>query len=1014
MSFKRGPKPARPPPPKGGLALGGMSFKKLEQEEDGEDLTISDKYASVVQQARSQNAASSHAAAKMEASAPDSDTNAADEDRSSPLRKSVFEYKELLSGLKDRIHGKITKTIEDISGESSASASPDKEHPLAGPLSKSADKLLEKLAQDELASKSSTLTRNASTEPTSLVSAVMSDSPSELPRSSLVKSLDVPSRPPSVRPGTSSDSVSSTKPTDSAGQTKTVEEKGSGSADKSVSVQLSSLSTGENGENILVVEEHFKEPLEDFTGNPPPTGLTTSTSARPRSKLQSLKKKAPKTSATVSMSGLMRTPEEEVNLDIQNKSGSAKGTGSSGTHEGTDIKPSHSSGMIQRLTSHEGSLIPWQRLMAIVAAVFAYFIVPLPPFLSGLISGSLLTAFVLTVYKWLVQPPKPKEPMVLTPIEDLPPMQVPEMKDPTLEDGIYKGWMNEITHYNPDDYHINHTYSVFVTLEGSRLRLQRPKTPVPRRAMHDENIPIPHFIHQRHFELKGSRVFLMPPGLVKKRVWSKKYPLCLALAEEGTKSRNSSADSASDRAESPPLGAKNDMGFEIVSEEKCDSSVLFLFARTGREKEEWFRRFEAAVQGKALGNHIMEMRRAIERKQRQQQQHRRMGSDSSGRQRHNSSDSQSSSASEATELAETEPSDPLLDFTKYMGHLMPAGAFSRLMSPAHAAKSDTKDGERVPRLPFTGSIICDSQLYWLNALIGRCFFDFLRDTWWAEKVKDKLQRKLSKIHVPYFIEELQVTAIDMGKEMPVIRRAANPYLDERGFWVELDVSYGGSFQMTIETKMNLMKLKRSTQKANIPVASLVANYVHLYLIVGCIMRPVFVSRSPVTDSEEEDSAESSTDEEEEATSPEEREGGGGSKKLLKYLDKLTQSKYFQQATEYKYIKRAMENVSNTPLQLAVQLKSLVGKLAVNVPPPPSDRLWYGFRGSPRLWLAAKPQVGERVVTITHITDWIERKLELEFQRVFVMPNMDDIVVPILRAGEGASAEPGEARSSSIS
>jgi disulfide oxidoreductase YuzD len=66
---------------------------------------------------------------------------------------------------------------------------------------------------------------------------------------------------------------------------------------------------------------------------------------------------------------------------------------------------------------------------------------------------------------------------------------------------------------------------------------------------------------------------------------------------------------------------------------------------------------------------------------------------------------------------------------------------------------------------------------------------------------------------------------------------------------------------------------------------------------------------------------------------------GGGKKLLKYLDKLTSHKYFQQATEYKYIKKAMETVSNTPLQLQVSVKHLVGKLAINIPPPPSDRLW---------------------------------------------------------------------------
>ena len=40
---------------------------------------------------------------------------------------------------------------------------------------------------------------------------------------------------------------------------------------------------------------------------------------------------------------------------------------------------------------------------------------------------------------------------------------------------------------------------------------------------------------------------------------------------------------------------------------------------------------------------------------------------------------------------------------------------------------------------------------------------------------------------------------------------------------------------------------------------------------------------------------------------------------------------------------------------------------------------YGFRNKPYLWLSAKPKLGTRQVTITHITDYIEKKLELEFQ-----------------------------------
>ena len=65
-----------------------------------------------------------------------------------------------------------------------------------------------------------------------------------------------------------------------------------------------------------------------------------------------------------------------------------------------------------------------------------------------------------------------------------------------------------------------------------------------------------------------------------------------------------------------------------------------------------------------------------------------------------------------------------------------------------------------------------------------------------------------------------------------------------------------------------------------------------------------------------------------------------SKKVLRLVDRIAQSKYFQQAAELKYIKRAMEEVSNTRLMLTVELRSMLGTLSINVPPPPTDRLWY--------------------------------------------------------------------------
>lgn len=40
---------------------------------------------------------------------------------------------------------------------------------------------------------------------------------------------------------------------------------------------------------------------------------------------------------------------------------------------------------------------------------------------------------------------------------------------------------------------------------------------------------------------------------------------------------------------------------------------------------------------------------------------------------------------------------------------------------------------------------------------------------------------------------------------------------------------------------------------------------------------------------------------------------------------------------------------------------------------------YGFRSPPHLELKARPKLGEREVTFAHVTDWIEKKLDQEFQ-----------------------------------
>ena len=70
-------------------------------------------------------------------------------------------------------------------------------------------------------------------------------------------------------------------------------------------------------------------------------------------------------------------------------------------------------------------------------------------------------------------------------------------------------------------------------------------------------------------------------------------------------------------------------------------------------------------------------------------------------------------------------------------------------------------------------------------------------------------------------------------------------------------------------------------------------------------------------------------------------GGHKPSKIMRFVDKITKSKYFQKATETEFIKKKMEEVSNTPLLLTVEVQEIRGTLAVNIPPPPTDRIWYG-------------------------------------------------------------------------
>lgn len=75
----------------------------------------------------------------------------------------------------------------------------------------------------------------------------------------------------------------------------------------------------------------------------------------------------------------------------------------------------------------------------------------------------------------------------------------------------------------------------------------------------------------------------MPPGLARKRIWNKKYPVCVTLAE-GEVGEESVVE-GQEEEERAERHAATDQQLPVT---------LYLFGRTGREKEEWFQHFLSA------------------------------------------------------------------------------------------------------------------------------------------------------------------------------------------------------------------------------------------------------------------------------------------------------------------------------------------------------------------------------------------------------------------------------------
>ncbi|XP_063327847.1 testis-expressed protein 2 [Pelmatolapia mariae] len=818
------------------------------------------------------------------------------------------------------------------------------------------------------------------------------------------------------------------------------DESGTGSAGsaayraKSLSSSASELSGvtavnghGEGGNNYSIKEEEGAEGEDEEetpTAKGPESGFFSFPSLAPaltQASSSALHKSPSLTLGRCSMSALVARQEDEdfcelysedfeLCTDTETPDGDRSGsrqphTGSTGLCSELDPE--------EERAEEEAETLPVTGLIILTQLVYWYLVLPVPPCVCSVVHG-IIAGFALALLVLWLSSPQPSSSASRKRRRRIEQWNVAQLD--IKEPGIFKGWMNEIHSYDPETYHATLTHSVYVRLEGSVLRLSKPNRNISRRATHNEPKPDVTYISQKIYDLTDSKIYLMPQSLARKRVWNKKYPICIELAKQDDFMSKA-------QGERPEVGEeKSTVQSEKVDKtdkgEKAEGSAsaeepkkptfgggdltIYLFGRTGREKEEWFRRFLLASRMKSEGrggslpsickNAFLPS-------------HSRSSSIQSvgGLE----ADSRSSSRGSLEELSQSQSrhrettaalscgstaglkQKMLLDYNVYMAKYVSPQVPPRSPTATDSAGNSPDSSPQTTKKLRRSSEETAEPEAWVNAFLGRIFWDFLGEKYWANVVSKKIQMKLSKIRLPYVMNELTLTELDMGFSIPKILRASKPSVDHQGLWFDLEVSYTGSFLMTLETKMNLARLGKEGE--------------------GLGEHGKDWSRPRtycLADSDEESSSAGSSDEEDPPELLSDKPvlpggegyvGGHRPSKIMRFVDKIAKSKYFQKATETEFIKKKMEEVSNTPLLLTVEVQECRGTLAVNIPPPPTDRIWYGFRSPPHLELKARPKLGEREVTLVHVTEWIEKKLDQEFQKIFVMPNMDDVWLPIMHS-----------------
>lgn len=374
MSKKASTPPPRPPAPKVGGSSISFSFKALEEEEEEELTFVTGKFDKQIQEEKERHAQALVRERSLSKS-PDNRQSLQQHMEKSPSIKSQNSF-DKLKDFKDKIHSEIQKKKEEIFTDSNITTVKDRK--------------AEKTSLTITKEKAVSLGNVKENHPEDFQSFEDVEDSGEF-KSATDLELDDETAYFDINPN-----------------------------DKDAS-GLAAID-----DKLEINEEYFNTTGDDFSDLPGVIPMV-----RQRKRFQGLRKIKPVVPvAPVSMSKLSKKiPETEAvtekldsspkNIQMETETNNFKDT--------------------EAMITIHGTKIPVKKCVTCIIVLFLYMIIPLPSYISGMVIGVMLTSAGWMLYLWVNQPARPREPIPDDlPLDKLPPLPAPEMKEPKGDDCCYK------------------------------------------------------------------------------------------------------------------------------------------------------------------------------------------------------------------------------------------------------------------------------------------------------------------------------------------------------------------------------------------------------------------------------------------------------------------------------------------------------------------------------------------------------------------------------------------------